>query len=354
MTDRIGSFDSEREFAFPLTSIMKALRNSPVETLRKIFGNEGIKAVSGSCGSGVLWPWWTVSRISQRMLGSHFRPWLHNCRELFRPWNGACHCPELESPAQTGSFFVSITIRLDISWSWKFLLWADFFKICLQKELVADMADTIVASFILYYLGPSSQGYGFSSGHVWVWELDYKDSWALKNWCFWTVLVEKTLERPLDCKEIQAVHPKGDQSWVFIGRTDAEAETPILWPPDVKSWLIGKDPDARKDWGQEKGMTEDEIDGWMASPTQWTWVWVDSGSWWWTGRPGVLQFMGSQRVRHDWATELNCNWLNTHLWTPGVFCRMKEFTVICKITSNPAHQNPSLRDSVLPFQVVNR
>ena len=108
----------------------------------------------------------------------------------------------------------------------------------------------------------SSQGYGFSSGHVRMWKLDYKESWAQKNWCFWTVVLEKTLESPLDCKEIQPVHPKGDQSWVFIGRTNAEAETPILWPPDVKSWLIWKDPDVGKDWRQEeKGTTEGEMVG---------------------------------------------------------------------------------------------
>ena len=95
---------------------------------------------------------------------------------------------------------------------------------------------------------PSSQGYGFSSGHVWMWELDYKENWVPKNWGFWTVVLEKTLESPLDFKETQPVHPKGDQSWLFIGRTDAEAETPIIWPPDVKSRLIGKDPDAGKDW----------------------------------------------------------------------------------------------------------
>ena len=104
--------------------------------------------------------------------------------------------------------------------------------------------------------------HSFSSGHEWVWELDYKESWAPKNWCFWTVVLEKTLESLLDCKEIQPVHPKGDQSWVFIGRTDVEAETPVLWPPDVKSWLIWKDPDVGKDWGQgEKGLTEDEMIG---------------------------------------------------------------------------------------------
>ena len=110
---------------------------------------------------------------------------------------------------------------------------------------------------------PSSQGYGFSSSHVWMWELDYKQSWVPKNWCFWTEVLEKTLESPLDCKEIQPVHPEGNQSCVFIGRTDAEAEAPILWPPDVRNWLIRKYPDAGKDWRwEEKGMTEDEMVGW--------------------------------------------------------------------------------------------
>ena len=111
--------------------------------------------------------------------------------------------------------------------------------------------------------GPSSQGYGFSSGRVWMWELDYKESWAPKNWCFWTVVLEKTLESPLDCQEIQPVHPKGNQSWVFTGRTDSEAETPIFSPPDAKSWLIWKDPDVGKDWRQEeKGMKENEMVEW--------------------------------------------------------------------------------------------
>ena len=111
--------------------------------------------------------------------------------------------------------------------------------------------------------GPSSQSYGFSSNHVWMWELDYKESWGLKNWCFWIMVLGKTLESPWDSKEIKSVHPKGDQSWVFIGRTDAEAEMPILWLPDAKSWLIGKEPDAGTDWGQEeKGTTEDEMAGW--------------------------------------------------------------------------------------------
>ena len=112
--------------------------------------------------------------------------------------------------------------------------------------------------------GLSSQSYGFSSSHIWMWELDYKESWALKNWCFWTVVLEKTLESPLDYyKEIQPVHPKEGQSWVFFGRTDVEAETPILWPPDAKIWLIGKDSDAGKYWRlEEMAMTEDEMVGW--------------------------------------------------------------------------------------------
>ena len=109
---------------------------------------------------------------------------------------------------------------------------------------------------------PSSQSFGFSSSYVWMWDLDYKESWVPKNWCFWAVVLEKTLDSPLDCKEIQPVHPKGNQSWIFIGRTDALAETPILRPPDEKSWLIGKDPAAGKDWRQEeKGTRENEMVG---------------------------------------------------------------------------------------------
>ena len=144
-------------------------------------------------------------------------------------------------------------------------------------------------------------------------ELDYKESWALKNWCFWTVVLEKTLDSPLDCKEIQPVHPKGDHSWVFIGRIDVETETPILWPPHVKSWLTGKDPDAGKHWGQdEKGKTEDEMVGWHH--------WLDGH--------GFEQALGvgdgqwgleccdpwGCRVRHDWATGLNWTELS---WSPS-------------------------------------
>ena len=152
--------------------------------------------------------------------------------------------------------------------------------------------------------GPSSQGYGFSSSHVWMWELDHKESWAPKNGCFWTVVLEKTLESPLDCKEIQSVHPKGNQSWIFIGRTDAEAETPIVWPPDVNSWLTGKDPDTGKDWKQQKKMTEDEKVG---------------GHHWLDGReseqaPGVGDGQGSLARCSPWGRKESdtAKWLN---WT---------------------------------------
>ena len=153
--------------------------------------------------------------------------------------------------------------------------------------------------------GPSSQSCGFSSSLVWMWLLDYKESWTRENWCFWTVVLEKTLESPLDSKEIQPVLPKGNQSWIFIGRTDAEVETPILWPPDAKELTHLKRP-----WCWESLKVRGEGDnrgwnGWMASQTQWTWVWVSSMSWWWTGKPGVLQSMGLPRVRHNWVTELS-------------------------------------------------
>ena len=163
-----------------------------------------------------------------------------------------------------------------------------------------------------------------------MWELDYKESWMPKNWCSWTVVLEKTLESPLDCKEIQLVHPKGNQSWIFIGRTDAEAVTPVFWPPDAKNWLIWKDPDAGKDWRwEEKGMTEDEMVGWHH---QWTWVWVDSGSWWWTGRPGMLWFMGSQRVGHAWATELN--WTDWYIIWSNILARKWKWKWSHSVVSN--------------------
>ena len=131
----------------------------------------------------------------------------------------------------------------------------------LGRKVMTNL-DSILKSRALLTKVCLVKAYGFSSGHVWMRELDYKESWALKNWCFWTVVLETTLESPLDCEEIQPANPKGDQSWVFIGRTDVEAETPILWPHDAKNWLIWRDPDAGKDWGQEeKGMTEYEMVG---------------------------------------------------------------------------------------------
>ena len=150
--------------------------------------------------------------------------------------------------------------------------------------------------------GPSSQSYGFSSSHVWLWELDHKESWALKNWCFSTVVLEKTLESPLDCKEIKPVNLQRNQFWIFIGRSYAEAEVPILWPPMWRTDSLEKTLMLEKAGG--KGDYR-EWDGWMASPTRWTWVWASCGSWWWTGKPGVLQSMGSRRVGHDRVTELN-------------------------------------------------
>ena len=141
-----------------------------------------------------------------------------------------------------------------------------------------------------------------------MWDLNYKESWAPKNWCFWTVVLEKTLESPLDCKEILLVHPKGNQSCVFIGMVDVEAETPTLWPPDEKSWLIWKDPDAGKDWGQEEKGDHRGWDAWLALQTKWIWVWVASRSWWWTGRPGVLGCMGckeSGTIEQNWTEPIS-------------------------------------------------
>ena len=167
--------------------------------------------------------------------------------------------------------------------------------------------------------GPSSQSYGFSSSHVWVWELDHKEGWALKNWCFWTAVLEKTLESPLDCKEIQPAHPKGDQPWIFIGRTDAEAEALILWPP-VKSWLIRKDPDAGKDWGQEeKGKTEDMV-GWRH---------------WLSGQEseytlGVGDGQGGLACCSPWG----CNELYTTEWLSNIlYFTSISFSLICLRTS---------------------
>ena len=166
--------------------------------------------------------------------------------------------------------------------------------------------------------GPSSQG--FSSSYVWMWELDYKESWTLKNWCFWTIVLGKTLESPLDCKEIQPVHPKGDQFWVFTGRTDAEVETPILWPPDARSWLIWKDVDAGKDWRQkEKGMMQVEMVGWHRRLNGHGFGWTRN--WWWTGDLACCSSWGHRES--DTTGQLN--WM---LW--NVFCWNNE----CCITKS--------------------
>ena len=177
--------------------------------------------------------------------------------------------------------------------------------------------------------GLSSQSYGFSSSHVWMWDLEYKEGWAPKNRCFWTAVLKKTLESPLESKEIQRVHPKEDQSWVFIGRTYAEAETPTLWLPYRKNWFIGKDPDAGKNWRWEEEMTEHEMVGWHHELNENEWV--GSGSWWWTGKPGMLQSMGSQKPGHDWETELIMLYvlemvdLNRTLWSHFVWTEKKMF-----------------------------
>ena len=154
--------------------------------------------------------------------------------------------------------------------------------------------------------GPSSQSYDFSSGHVWMWELDHKEGWVLKNWCFWTVVLEKTLESPLDSKKIQPVHPKGNQPWISLEGLMLKLRAG--WEGGSRGW-----------------------DGWMTSPTRWTWVWVNSGSWWWTERPGVLRFMGSQRVGHDWVTELN--WRG---WKRLVAKFPSLFTFYLQVNSNAA------------------
>ena len=149
--------------------------------------------------------------------------------------------------------------------------------------------------------GPSSQSYGFSSSHVWLRELAHKEGWALKNWCFWAVVLEKTLESCLNCEEVKPVNPKGNQLWIFFGRTDAEAETPIFWSPDPKSRLLEKILMLGKIWGRRTGHRE--WDDWMVSPTQRTGIWANCGRQWGTQKPGVPQPMGSQRVGHDLATE---------------------------------------------------
>ena len=165
---------------------------------------------------------WRNSGNSERL---YFLGLQNHCRCWLQPWNWKMLAPWKKSYDQPSQYIKK------------------------QRHYLADK-------------GLSSQGYGFSSSHVWMWELDYKESWAPKNWCYWTVVLEKTLESPLDCKEIKPMNARGNQSWLFIGRIDYETEASILWPPHVKSWLIGKDPFAGKDWRQEKATTDDEMVGW--------------------------------------------------------------------------------------------
>ena len=165
--------------------------------------------------------------------------------------------------------------------------------------------------------GPSSQGYGFSCGHVWMWELDCEEGWTPKNWCFWTVVLEKTSESPLDCKEIQAVHSKGDQPWDFFGKNDAKAETPVLCPPHVKSWLIGKDSDAGRDWGQEeKGTTKDEMAGWHHRLDGREFEWTPAGG----NGQGGLACWDSWGRKESHTTE-RLNWTELKYQFIGVYQR---------------------------------
>ena len=174
--------------------------------------------------------------------------------------------------------------------------------------------------------GPYSQAMVFS---VVMYEYE---SWTIKqaecqkNWCFRIVVLEKTLESPLDCKEIQPVHPKGNQPWIFIGRTGAEAEISILWPPDARSWLIGKDPDAQKDCKCKRRRGWQRLRWLDASPTQWTWIWANSGKQWRTGKPGILQFMGLQRVGYNLVTEQQYNLRACRVVSGGIILLFQQWS----------------------------
>ena len=253
----------------------------------KLLKRSWTPGTEGPCyfGTGYAWsqlePWWLLNR--SRGTITEFTSYIsQNCQALIY-WNAR------------GTWYAG-ELHFLLSWgkpcSFKSYCWSSteepicpFF--CCSKESIVNKV-------------PYSQSYSFSSSHIWMWELDHKEDWVPKNWCFWTVVLEKTPESPLDCKEIKPVNPKGNQSWIFIGRTDDEAEAPILSPPESKSWLTRKSPDARKDWRQEeKGMTEDGMDGWLH---------------WLNGHEfeqalgdgegqGSLASMVSQRGGHDWVTE---------------------------------------------------
>ena len=197
--------------------------------------------------------WWKwKKKVKSWLKAQHSENYYHGNRSypfMANRWGNSGH---------SGCLYFS---GLQNHWRWWLKPWNKR-RLRLGRKVMTNLDSILKSRHYFANKGPSSQSYGFSSGHVWMWELDCEGSWMPKNWCFWTVVLEKTLESPLDCKEIQSVHPKGNQSWVFTGRANAEAETPIPWPPHVKSWLTGKDPDAGRDWGQEeKGMTEDEMVG---------------------------------------------------------------------------------------------
>ena len=245
--------------------------------------------------------WWPPLWIHILPRDSAPPPWLTPCPLLWflGLWRGRkFHVIRwtLFSWAPKSQQIVTAAMKLKDTSSLEGKLWAIRQHIEKQRHYFADKV-------------PSSQSCGFSSSHIWMRELAHKESWVPKNWCFSTVVLEKTLESPLNSKEINPVNPKENQPWIFIGRTDAKVEAPILWPSDANNWFTGKYPDAGRDWQQEeKGMTEDEMAGehhWL-----WTWVWASSRSWSWTGKPGVLQSMGSQRIGHNWETELNWTEVN--------------------------------------------
>ena len=195
--------------------------------------------------------------------------------------------------------------------------------------------------------GPYSESCGFPSSHVWMWQLDHEEGWALKNWCFWTVVLEKTLESPLDCKEIQPVHPEESQPWIFTEGLMLKL-VPILWPPGLKSQLIGKRP-----WCWEKLQAGEGgsrgWDGWMESSTQWTWVWANSRRWWRTGKPGMLQSMGLQRVRHNWATEQQ-----QKQYRNGEFCYRHEFHLLLCRRDKRGYSNKARGESLNTRKALKR
>ena len=217
--------------------------------------------ISNRLSESIVWPTWSLGTRTQLLCPANFRVFLNQVNVKPIPDIWAPHCGFPVWPQQAECRYQCLEVS-----EWGPEVGREWVRHTAGKQIMQGLA----LSKWSYKSGDqgkvpraSAPRSVYGANNVWMWELDHKESWAPKNWCFWTVVLEKTLESPLDCKEIQPVHPKGNQSWIFIGRTDAEAETPILWPPDGKNWLIWKDPDAGQDWRQEeKGMTEDEMAGW--------------------------------------------------------------------------------------------